>query len=325
MCTTASTSAHVVDEGRAVISFHQLIGAGGKEGARTAFERLIGQLVGLRYAGMKIVEENGGDWGLDVIVGEIDDVLSVWQAKFFIDGVGESQKTQIRESFKQVTQKAREKGFKLDIWTLCIPVDLDADALKWWTGWKRREEKAHQVRIELEARTTLETLLIAPDAAHIRAAYFPASQVTPAAPPRVREVPEDVSYDDMLFVKQLQAAQIVELESAKQQFFNAEALSREVADKKVGEHIDALRAERADLRSIWEDRYNQTCAASARDLLPELHPDVMAAIEHRHDSGRPEVLPMHLIHRKGAMHQVVEDGSAGWVRGFRDIAEAHRG
>jgi hypothetical protein len=306
-----------------MISFEQLVGPGGKEGARTTFERLIGQLVGLRYAGMKIVEANGGDWGLDVIVGEIDDVLSVWQAKFFIDGVGESQKTQIRDSFKRVTAKANEKGFKLNVWTLCIPVDLDADALKWWTGWKKREEKAHQVRIELEPRTTLETFLLAPDAAHIRGVYFPRSPVASVATPPVREVPEDVSYDDMLFVKQLQAALIVELESAKQQFFNAEALSREVADKKVGEHIDALRAERADLRSIWEDRYNKACADAAQELLPELHPEVMAAIEHRHDSGRPEVLPMHLIHRKGAMHQVVEDGSAGWVRGFRGIAEAH--
>ncbi len=51
----------------------------------------------------------------------------------------------------------------------------------------------------------------------------------------------------------------------------------------------------------------------------------MEAIERRHDSGHIEVLPMHLIHRKGAMHQVVETGSAGWVRDFRQIAEAHRG
>jgi hypothetical protein len=308
-----------------MISFEQLIGTGGKEGARTAFERLIGQLVGLRYAGIKIVEAKGGDWGLDVIVGEIDDVVSVWQAKFFIDGVGEPQKTQIRDSFKQVMAKAADKGFTVDRWTLCIPVDLDADALKWWTGWRKREEKTHKVRIELEPRTTLETLLLSPDATHIRGAYFPAMPAASTPPPPVRDLPEDVSYDDMLFVKQLQAAMIVEQESAKQQFFNAEALAREVADKKVSEHIDALRAERADLRSIWEDRYNQACAESAQDLLPELHPGVMAAIEHRHDSGRPEVLPMHLIHRKGAMHQVVEDGSAGWVRGFRAIADAHRG
>jgi hypothetical protein len=117
-----------------MISFHQLIGPGGKEGARETFERLIAQLVGLKYKVVKRVEAHPGDWGLDVVVGEIDDVLSVWQAKFFIDGVGDVQKSQIRKSFRQVMAKAAEAGSKVDVWTLCIPVDLDAHALKWWTG-----------------------------------------------------------------------------------------------------------------------------------------------------------------------------------------------
>jgi hypothetical protein len=56
------------------------------------------------------VEANPGDWGLDVVVGDIDDLLSVWQAKFFIDGVGDVQKGQIRESFGRVTAKAKKKG-----------------------------------------------------------------------------------------------------------------------------------------------------------------------------------------------------------------------
>ena len=80
------TGAYIADDESAMISFHQLVGVGGKEGARTTFERLIGQLVGLRYAGMKIVEANRGDWGLDVIVGEPqkgrdaarDKVIKIW-------------------------------------------------------------------------------------------------------------------------------------------------------------------------------------------------------------------------------------------------------
>jgi hypothetical protein len=310
-----------------MISFHQLIGAGGKDGARETFERLIAQLVRLQYQAVKRVEANPGDWGLDVVVGEIDDVLSVWQAKFFIDGVGDVQKGQIRESFGQVTAKAKEEGFEVDVWTLCIPVDLDTDALAWWAGWKRRQEKEHGVRIELWDRTALEAVLLAPDAASIRAGFFPALAPAGTAPPPVHELPDDVSYEDMLFIKQLRAARIVELESAKQQFFNAEALGREVADKRVAEHMEALQSERADLLSIWEDRYNAACGEpdESDGLLPDLHPDVMEAIERRHDSGRVEVLPMHLVHRKGAMHQVVEHGGAGWVRDFRDVVEAHRG
>jgi len=310
-----------------VISFHQLIGAGGKEGARETFERLIAQLVRLRYRSVRRVDANPGDWGLDVIVGEIDGVVSVWQAKFFIDGVGKAQQAQIRESFKQVVDQAKARGFIVQAWTLCVPVDLDAQSLQWWQSWKKRQERDTKIRIELWDRTELEGLLTSPDAAELRAVYFPATVATTTtpAPPAVVELPEDVVYQDMLFIKQLEAAEIHEHDSAKQQFFNAELLSREVADKRVSEQVLALQAERADLRSMWEDRFNQACATASPDddLLPGLHPGVMEAIERRHDGGRVAALPMHLVHRKGAMHQVVEGGRAGWTRGFRAISEAH--
>lgn len=311
-----------------MISFQQLIGDGGKDGAREKFERLIAQLVRLQFQTARKIEAKPGDWGLDVVVGDIDGVISVWQSKFFIDGVGDSQKTQIRDSFKQVVVQAKERGFSVDVWTLCIPVDLDAEALKWWTAWKRKKTREAGVRIELWDRTELEGLLLSPDAQAIRAAYFPLSgrvAATVATPPRVLEVPGDAVYDGMLFIAQLEAAQIFEHGSAKQQFFNAEVLAREVTDKKVPEHVQALEAERADILSIWEDRYNRACGEpdDGEGLLPELHPEVMSAIEQRHNSGRVEVLPMHLVHRKGAMHQVVQGQRAGWVRDFRAVSEGH--
>ena len=113
------------------------------------FERRIAKLVGLRYQGVKIVAYRRGTGGSDMSSGDIDDVISVWQAKFFIDGVEEAQKAQIRESLSQVMDKAAEEGFTVNVWTLCIPIDLDPDALKWWTGWKKRQETAHGIRIEL--------------------------------------------------------------------------------------------------------------------------------------------------------------------------------
>jgi hypothetical protein len=322
-----STDVGLVGQAVRVISFHQLIGDGGKEGAREKFERLIAQLVRVQLRTVRRIDANPGDWGLDVIVGEIDGVISVWQAKFFIDAFGGSQQAQIRESFAQVLRQASQQGFTVDAWTLCIPVDLDAENLKWWTNWKKKQERETNVRVVLWDRTELEGLLLTPDAADIRAGFFPTTAATRpvAAPLAVAEVPGEVSYDDMLFVKQLEAAAIFEHESAKQQFFNAELLSREVADKRVPEHMLSLQAERADLRSMWEDRYNRACATCDGPRLPELHAEVMQAIERRHDGASVQILPMHLVHRKGSMHQVVEDGLAGWVRDFRALAEAHRG
>lgn len=311
-----------------MISFHQLIGEGGKEGARETFERLIAQLVRLQLRSVRRVEANPGDWGLDVIAGDIDGVISVWQAKFFIDGFGKAQQGQVRKSFAQVIKQAAEHGFTVDAWTLCVPVELDAENLRWWETWRKKQQRDKDVRIELWDRTDLEALLLSPDAEPITSRYFPQTAAPPAepSPARVVDVPEGVVFDDMLFIRQLEAAGILEHDSAKQQFFNAELLTREVADKRVADHVLALQAERADLRSMWEDRYNRACAAAPGNaLLPTLHGDVMEAIERRHDGAGVQVLPMHLIHRKGAMHQVVDAGRAGWVRGFREIAEAHDG
>jgi hypothetical protein len=43
----------------------EIIGEGGKDGAREKFERLIAQLVRLQFRTAKRVEANPGDWGLN--------------------------------------------------------------------------------------------------------------------------------------------------------------------------------------------------------------------------------------------------------------------
>lgn len=280
----------------------------------------------LQYRSVRRVDANPGDWGLDVFVGEIDGTISVWQAKFFIDGFDDSQKAQVRDSFERAISCAKEEGHKLDGWTLCVPIDLDGKNLKWWNTWKKKKERENSIKIELWDRTELEGLLLTPDAEPVRSIYFPriGAGLAPSAPLGVEELPSDVSYENMLFIKQLEAAQIREHDSAKQQFFNAELLGREVADKRIPEHMSVLQGERADLRSMWEDRFNRACGQATVDgLLPSLHWDVMDAIERRHDRAQVQVLPMHLIHRKGVMHQVVDAGHAGWIRDFSKIVKEH--
>src|SRR3972149_2330644 len=90
-----------------LLSFHALIArSGSKEGARDLFEDLVVQLLKLRHPGARRIEPAPGDWGLDAIVGELDDVLAVWQAKFFIDGVDDTQQQEIRDSFTSVVTAA---------------------------------------------------------------------------------------------------------------------------------------------------------------------------------------------------------------------------
>ncbi len=165
--------------------------------------------------------------------------VAIWQAKFFIDGAGQAQQSQIRESFEASIAAAQHEGHTLEGWTLCMPVSFDAPTAKWWSGWRRRMTTKHGVRIELWDDTELEALLLTPDAAPLRHAYFHAPAV-PAPSPPVKPLPAGITYDEMLFMKQLRAANVNEVESAKRQFFNADLLAREVADKQVPEHMQAL-------------------------------------------------------------------------------------
>lgn len=313
----------------AEINFFALIkGSAGKEGGRERFERLIAQLVKVKHRGARRVTANPGDWGLDIIVGELTDdadAISVWQAKFFIDGVEASQQSQIRDALKQIIAKAQEEGFRVESWTLCIPVSLDAAMTSWWDGWKKRKEKEHGIRIQLWDDTELEALLLTEDAKQIRDTYFGQGANGDALgfEAVVAELPEDREFDDMLFIKQLKAANVAEVESAKLQFFNAEILSRDIADRGIPDELNVLSSSRAGVHAIWENKFNQRCTADGSDeLLPGLHAQVMDAVQEFHYAERHQekAVRMALIHRWGSMHEIVEAGRAGWIRAFRKIA-----
>ncbi len=119
--------------------------------------------------------------------------------------------------------------------------------------------------------------------------------------------------EHMLFVRQLRAAKVAELDAAKQEFFNAELVTRDVADKGNDPEIRYLESVRAESFSMWSHRYNHRCSEEGGDpLMPGLHSEVMEALEqHHYVSGRGPV-PLSVVHRFGSMHQVVETGRAGW-------------
>src|SRR5262245_10481068 len=91
------------------------MGTGGKPGGQKLFEDLIVDLVGVMHPTARSIEPNPGDWGIDVIVGNLSggSAVHIWQAKYFIDGCGKSQQQQIRDAYKQAVGKAKDKGYKL--------------------------------------------------------------------------------------------------------------------------------------------------------------------------------------------------------------------
>jgi hypothetical protein len=109
-----------------------------EEGARSVFAQLVTQCVKTTYPAAGTIRPDPGDEGIDTFVGEFEgSKLKVYQAKFFCDGVGESQKDQIRKSW--TTCKKSSYFDNVVMWTLCLPIDMSFEETRWWQKWRQRE------------------------------------------------------------------------------------------------------------------------------------------------------------------------------------------
>lgn len=110
----------------------------GKAGAREKFEDMVSQLIHVEMPDSQRVRICLGDGGLDSIVGNLTDPagIDVYQVKYFPDRLGESQKQQIRESFRTVRESEK---FKVKSWTLCLPIDMSVDEIRWFEGWSKSQ------------------------------------------------------------------------------------------------------------------------------------------------------------------------------------------
>lgn len=154
------------------------------QGGREDFEQMVAQLVRAVNPGVKamVVAANPGDWGIDVFVGDLDGVVTVWQSKYFMPAVsGSGHQAQIRESFKSAVENAAARGFRLDRWILSVPSSLDGPTAKWWAAWKKRSEKAHNLVIDLWDETELRGMLMSSDADAVRRSYYEPARVRDSA------------------------------------------------------------------------------------------------------------------------------------------------
>ena len=81
---------------------------------------------------IKQVAGKGGDKGVDTFRGQLADAPTIWQSKFFPDGVKKPQKKQIKASLIRALRNYRPKQ-----WILSIPVELDIGAHEWFERLKR--------------------------------------------------------------------------------------------------------------------------------------------------------------------------------------------
>jgi len=145
----------------------------GEAGAREDFEQMLVSLVSA-VTGQEaiLVRANPGDWGIDVLVGDLNGDITDWQAKYFINGFGESQKKQVRDSFRSALKYAEKEGYVIKKWVLCIPCGMDAPTLRWWQRWSREQQAETGIAIELWDESGLRRRLDLPEAATVRRVYY---------------------------------------------------------------------------------------------------------------------------------------------------------
>lgn len=155
------------------ISFviHQM--RSGTYGAREDFEQMVGLLVRATSGGeVHLISANPGDWGIDVLIGNLNGRVTIWQAKYFIEGVSQNRRLQIRESYQSAHKAAIRNGYIIDRWVLCIPCSMDAPVLQWWQVWSNRMQEESGIQLELWDENELRSLLLRPEAEHVRRHYY---------------------------------------------------------------------------------------------------------------------------------------------------------
>lgn len=317
--------------GSGLIKFEFLIQRlGSREAARDAFEDLVEDIVALTHPDVQSVEANPGDWGIDAFVGQLTrgGEVFIWQSKYYIDEFGKTQQGDVRESYKSALAAAKANGYTVKGWTLCVPTTLDAPNTKWWQGWVKRTNDG--VVKELWDEGRLRRKLLADVASDIRNAYF-APVFAIEAPPSPASAParkletlvDDSAYGDALFVRQMLAAKLSETFEAREAYFNAEILTHEIQDKGLPEEEAALSNWRKRTAATWSKNFNDGLQVHEGEQLPGLYRQVMDEIEQRHEA-ESAALRASPVHGFGIMHQAVDSGRAGWVRGWRAIAHPER-
>lgn len=299
----------------------------GEAGAREIFEKICSQLL---YAinGEKShhIQISQGDDGIDILVGDFSRPIENYQCKYFIDGIGDSQKQQIRESFQRAINS---QNYKMDKWILCIPTCMNAKEFKWWSTWKEREKKITGIDITLFDGGYLITQLKKYDIYEktfdddVRQNLQEILNSLNAEKKRITEeiivlLKESESvYNDMLFVKKLEMANITLVDMCKQHYFNAEYVEYVIRSKGDAEKIKLLENLKKKVLSFWETQYlRYQNDFDGNELLSRTYERIEDAdTQALSCSALPEIS---ILAKKGMLHQWAEECSVGWLKDYKE-------
>lgn len=304
----------------------------GDDGARGIFEKICAQLLHAKYGeNAHNIQVSQGDEGIDILVGDFNKPIENYQCKYFIDDIEDSQKQQIRESFKRAVTS---KEYKMSKWILCVPKCLTAKEFKWWSTWSASEKQKTGIDISLYDGSFLISQLKQYDIYEknfdedvreklqeiLDCLNEEKKRITAEIIVLIKETDKD-AFNDMIFVKKLEMANIDLIDGCKQDYFNAEFVEYTIRSKGDAEKIKLLENLKVKILSFWETQYRRYQDDSdGNELLSRTYERIEDAdTTALNCSALPEVS---LIAKKGMLHQWAEECSVGWLKDYKEKLEA---
>lgn len=300
----------------------------GDAGAREIFEKICTNLMHARFgADAHNVRVKKGDGGIDILVGDFLKPIDNYQCKYFIDGIEDSQKAQIRQSFERAISS---NDYRMKKWVLCVPCCLDTKEFKWWSEWKGEKQKLNDIEIELydgqyliaelkkyqiydqafddDVRKKLNEILEQLDREKKR--------LTEEIIVMLSDIEPD-DFKDMIFVKKLENAKINMIDGCKRDFYNAEIAEYTIKSKGNKDSIRAFENLKQKVYGFWETQYRRYAdEEDGNELLTRTYERIEDADTMALDASTlPEVS---LAAKKGILHQWAEECSIGWLRDYKE-------
>jgi hypothetical protein len=163
---------------QSMFDFNQITGP--EDSKQSNFSTLCSCLIMRLYPRANSVNGKGGDEGLDTYIGNIDGVLHAFQHKYFLNGLGSSQRRQIISSLSTVTRL-----HVVASWTLMLPADLTPAEQRWFN---KLQEDYPTVPLTCWGKTRLFDLLVVHR--DLAAAFQPAQPLTLVVLGKNEELPK---------------------------------------------------------------------------------------------------------------------------------------
>lgn len=300
----------------------------GEAGARDIFENICVQLFQKKFENAYAVQASPGDDGIDILVGDLRGEIVVYQCKYFINGIDVAQKAQIREAYKTVTEEYQVKE-----WYLCIPTLFTVDNHKWWSEWKNKMQQRNSIKIDFFDGSRLLMLLKECDMydrifdEDIRNTLKEIQEYLGEQNLRIyNEIIydlkdfSDISYDDCIFVKMLESANIFDTAEYKNDFFNAEIVKQKIISKGQSKELLMYKQLLIKLKSIWNTQYNlYKHATDGHGLINNTY----LRVEDLDTSTLAAGDEVSLLAKKGMLHQLADEKQIGWVENYIEMLEKY--